>query len=407
MSAGVPPSSSGTTRAQDAAILLLASAAFFSGAALRVCDAMLPRLAADFDIAPGVAGQVIIGFSVAYGLMQLLFGPLGDRYGKTRMMCVALYGCAIAALASTLAPGFGALVLARWLWGMAAAGVIPLAMAWIGDNVDYADRQATLARFLTGTLSGMAAGQLAGGLFADSAIGWRGAFALLGVGFCAVATLLLLRVPHGPVPLASVGQPRASFLDQLRGVLQVRWARVVLLTVGIEGVFLLGPMSYLPSLLHQRHGIALATAAAMIALYGIGGLVYALTARRIVAALGEHRMALCGGLVMGACYLAWLLAPPWWLSAPIALALGFGTYLFHNTLQTHATQMAPGARGTSVSLFSFCLFGGQALGVTLSGWTVDHLGYRPMLATAALALPLAGWGFATALRRRAGILASS
>ena len=47
--------------------------------------------------------------------------------------------------------------------GIAAAGVIPLAMAWIGDTVPYNQRQATLARLLTGTISGMMAGQLAGG----------------------------------------------------------------------------------------------------------------------------------------------------------------------------------------------------------------------------------------------------
>ena len=45
--------------------------AFFGGAALRICDSLLPRLAADFGRTPGQAGQVIISFSVAYGLMQL------------------------------------------------------------------------------------------------------------------------------------------------------------------------------------------------------------------------------------------------------------------------------------------------------------------------------------------------
>ena len=111
-------------------------------------------------------------------------------------------------------------------------------------------------------------------------------------------------------------------------------------------------------------------------------------------------MALCGGLLMGASYFALWLSPPWLFVAPIALALGFGTYLFHNTLQTHATQMAPAVRGTSVALFSACLFAGQAIGVTASGWTVDHLGYTPMLVAAAFATPLIGWGFSAALRRR-------
>ncbi|HSV45329.1 MAG TPA: MFS transporter, partial [Ramlibacter sp.] len=126
-------------------IALLACAAFFSGAALRVCDALIPRLAQDFGRTPGTAGQVIISFSIAYGLMQLLFGPLGDRYGKLRMVSLAVSGCALAALACALAPGFEGLVGLRVLWGMAAAGVIPLAMAWIGDTVPYEQRQATLA----------------------------------------------------------------------------------------------------------------------------------------------------------------------------------------------------------------------------------------------------------------------
>ena len=81
--------------------------------------------------------------------------------------------------------------------------------------------------------------------------------------------------------------------------------------------------------------------------------------------------------------------------------IGFGTYLFHNTLQTHATQMAPQARGTAVSIFAFCLFTGQAAGVSLGGWVFDRLGAATLLLVPAAVLPLTGWWFARALRRRA------
>lgn len=395
-----PGSPAALEAGRDSTIVLMACAAFFSGAALRVSDGLLPRLANDFTITPGVAGQVVISFSVAYGVMQLVFGPLGDRYGKARLMCVALFGCAVTATASALSQGFDMLVWTRMAWGMAAAGVIPLAMAWIGDNVPYAQRQATLARFLTGTLSGMVAGQLAGGLFADTAAGWRGAFFTLAAGFTLVASLLLLHVRRMPVP-PRTNISRAGFPGRgLWSVLQIPWARRVLLAAGAEGIFLLGPMAYLPTYLHQRHGLTLALASGLLALYAVGGLVYALSARRIVAALGERRMVLVGGLIMGASFVSLWLSPWWALAGPTALLLGFGTYLFHNTLQTHATQMAPASRGTAVSLFAFCLFGGQALGATLSGWAMDHLGPAPMLGTAALGLVVAGWAFAAALGRR-------
>jgi len=381
-------------------IFLLSCAAFFSGAALRICDSLLPRLGHDFGRTPGAAGRVIISFSIAYGLMQLLFGPLGDRYGKARLVCVALFGCTAGALVSALAPSFDALVLARISWGMAAAGVIPLAMAWIGDTVPYELRQATLARLLTGTLSGMMAGQLAGGLFGDSALGWRGAFFTLSAGYLTVAVLLLILLRSTPVPTAARPPARLEFVAQLRSVLRVPWARVVLVAVMAEGIFLLGPMAYLPSYLHQRYGLSLSVASALIALYAVGGLVYAVTARQLVRRLGERRMVFVGGLLMGAGYLAWWLSSWWALAGPIALLVGFGTYLYHNTLQTHATQMVPSVRGTAVALFAFCLFVGQAIGVTLAGYAFDHLGHAPLLLGPALALPLAGWGFAWALGRR-------
>src|SRR5205085_3786357 len=104
--------------ATRAAVVLLALAGFFSGAALRICDGLLPRLASDFGITPGVAGRVVLTFAVAYGISQLLFGPLGDRYGKARVMCGSLFACALASLACTLAPDFAALVRLRVFWGI-------------------------------------------------------------------------------------------------------------------------------------------------------------------------------------------------------------------------------------------------------------------------------------------------
>jgi predicted MFS family arabinose efflux permease len=390
-----------TDAATRTAVTLLAIAGFFSGAALRICDGLLPRLATDFSITPGIAGRVVLAFAVAYGISQLLFGPLGDRYGKARVMCVSLFACAVTSLACALAPGFEELVRLRVFWGIAAAGVIPLAIAWIGDAVHYEQRQATLARLLMGTLSGMTAGQLAGGLFADSSLGWRGAFGAMSAGYLVVAILLLVRLRSIPSAPPVRGGGRFAFARQLGSVLAVPWARVVVLAVFAEGVFLLGPLSFLPSYLHQRFGLALSTASALVAMYALGGFVYALVANRVVRRLGERRMVLAGGIVMGLGFLAWYATPVAWVAAPVALAVGFGTYLFHNTLQTNASQMAPAMRGTGMALFAFCFFNGQAIGVSLAGFAYDHGGALPLLVVPALVLPAVGWAFSRALLRRA------
>ena len=114
---------------------LLGLAAFASMASMRWCDALLPVLSSEFSTTAGQTGAVVYGFAIAYGLMQLVYGPLGDRLGKYTVVSYATLACTVGAVASALAPSLGWLTMARVLTGATAAGVIPLAMAWVGDQV--------------------------------------------------------------------------------------------------------------------------------------------------------------------------------------------------------------------------------------------------------------------------------
>src|SRR5689334_9620775 len=68
--------------ARTRAIVLLACAAFSGSAAFRGCDPQLPSLAQEFSATPADAAFTITSFSLAYGALQLVYGPLGDRHGK-------------------------------------------------------------------------------------------------------------------------------------------------------------------------------------------------------------------------------------------------------------------------------------------------------------------------------------
>jgi len=67
-------------------ILLLSVATFTSMTTQRICDAMLPELSRVFGTGLPQAAQVVSVFAIVYGVLQLFYGPLGDRLGKFRVI---------------------------------------------------------------------------------------------------------------------------------------------------------------------------------------------------------------------------------------------------------------------------------------------------------------------------------
>jgi len=86
-------------------------------------------------------------------------------------------------------------------------------------------------------------------------------------------------------------------------------------------------------------------------------------------------------------------APAWWWALPACLAMGFGYYMMHNTLQVQATQMAPERRGAAVAAFAGSFFLGQSVGVGLAGLLVEAAGTPWVLAAGGLGVAFCAWNF--------------
>src|SRR5262245_42477514 len=112
-------------------------AGFVSAATLRAMDPLVPAIAGEFATTPGSVGLTVTAFTLAYGVCQLFWGPVGDRFGKYRVITLASFLSAATAGAAALAHSLPALALLRLVSGVTAAAIIPLAMALIGDHVPY------------------------------------------------------------------------------------------------------------------------------------------------------------------------------------------------------------------------------------------------------------------------------
>lgn len=368
---------------------LLALAGFASMASMRICDPMLVVLSQEFQVSTGEASAVVSVFAVVYGLMQLFYGPLGERFGKLRVVSLAVSACALISVITAFSVNLPMLVIMRGFMGAAAAGIIPLSLAWVGDQVPYERRQETLAKMMSATVMGMMTGLWFGGFAADT-VGWRGAFVLLSVLFGVASVLLLRRLRRQASSVAVVAPGLwAAFrlTGQLLGMPRVRW---VLGVTATEGALVFGAMAFIPTHLHQQFGLSVVAAGSVMMLYGVGGLLYSQLARRWLAWLGERGLVRTGvvSVALGLLMLAWGTHVALGMLACLLTGLGF--YMLHNTLQVQATQMAPAARGSAVTLFACSLFFGQSTGVLLIAQSVD-IGWLPYAFTLA-AMGVSGLG---------------
>ena len=397
----VAPAISPATRRS---ILLLSFATFASMAAQRICDAMLPELSRVFAVGLAQAAQVVSVFAITYGAAQLFYGPLGDRVGKFRVIAFATLGCSIGSALAVFAGTLDMLVFARVLMALGAAALIPLSMAWVGDSVPSEQLQEMLTRTGLGSTLGIVGGQLVGGLLTD-ALGWRWAFVFMTVLFGVVGSLLWLdlrrqRAPAAKAEAPAQSAPRLSFVTQALLIVTGPWSRIILLMALVEGAAGFGVLAIWASHLHRSLSLSLSLAGAIVALFGLGGMLYMAVGRHLIRRFGQQGLVLFGGGIVGVSSLVLAYSPHWGPALPASLLAGFGFFMFHNTMQANATQMAPHARGTAVSLFSSSLFLGQSIGVVLAASLIDRIGTGAVIALGGAVMALEGVYFAWVLRRR-------
>ncbi len=354
---------------------------------MRLLDPLLPLVADSLSVTVASASVLIAGFMLPYGLGQAVLGPLGDRLGKLRVVCVAiiLYGLFVTGCAA--ASNMGTLVLLRAGSGLFAGAVIPLMMAYLGDVVPYADRQATLGRFLTGmVMARMLTGPISGVIGQHA--GWRASFLALGVFSIAVGAILTIRfgagIWRGPQTPGFTAVPGAvAYLRLLHRPIG-RW---LLISAFFDGFCLFGgAFPFVGAFLIETFHLTTGAAGLVVAGFGVGSFTYTRFARTLVARMGERNLLLLGGAGVTAGLMGLAVSPNWPVAAAAQVLCGFRFYMFHGVLQARATEALPEARGAAVSAFALALFMGQGAGALAFGTLLAAGSYRQGFLAAAAAM---------------------
>jgi predicted MFS family arabinose efflux permease len=345
---------------------------------IRILVPVLPSIAESLGSSPGTVGLAMTAYAYAYGIGQLIFGPLSDRLGRIQVVRVVSIGFSVLTILSALAATAWQFTGARLLVGAFAGGVIPLTLVFIGDTVEYERRQAVLGAFSMITSSAMAFSASVGGAVAHF-VSWR--FMLIAYGVLALVPIALLWTIRA-VPPGRGSEAAAGYGEILRD----RRAQLIYGAVFLEGAMLWGGMTYAGSFATVRYGLDQFIVGLLIAVFGIGMLIGGFLMNRMHRRLSENALAVLGGVLMGASYLAFVPRGPVFVFPAAMFVMGLGFVSLHTTLQVRGTEIHPAARGKAFSMFAFMLFAGTATGSALFSRLVDAGRYETTFLIAGIVL---------------------
>jgi predicted MFS family arabinose efflux permease len=388
-----PVARQSSASAERGLLLALGAAIFIVNLDARVIAPLLPTMAAELHISLARAGWLVSAYMLPYGLCQLAYGPIADRFGKINVCAHAMAAFSLGTAFCAFWPSFAAILALRALTGAAAAGLIPLTLAYIGDTVPYERRQAAIATLMASAGAAQAFSTSAGGSIA-ALFSWRTVFPCLGA-LAGAATLGLYALRHRALLVPASARPG------FRAVLAAPHMRALLMLVASEGFLYMGAFSYLSGLLDRRFGLNALEIGFVLALAGVSQLLTARVLPRLIGRVSERALLGVGGSIMGAAYIASALATHWGVVALACALMGTGFILCHTTLQTRATEIFPGARGTALALFAFSLFLGSGVGSVLLGAALEPFGFAGTFAFTGCALLVFTWIVVRTLGRAA------
>jgi EmrB/QacA subfamily drug resistance transporter len=192
-------------RGRWVALVVCCSAMFMTLLDVSVTNVALPSIGRDLHAGNAELQWIVSGYTLAFGLVPVLGGKLGDDRGRRVMFQVGVAGFAITSLLSGLAPGAGILIGARVLQGVFGGLINPQTSGLVQQMFHGSDRGRAFGVLGTTVGLGTAIGPLVGGGLiglGGPTLGWRLVF-FVNIPIAVVVILLsrrLLPAPAETVP---------------------------------------------------------------------------------------------------------------------------------------------------------------------------------------------------------------
>jgi predicted MFS family arabinose efflux permease len=328
---------------------------------------LIINIARDFSVEVRTAAVSVTAYMLSFGLFTIFLGPLSERFGKSRILNITAFGTALFSILGGFAFNVPSLIVFRAFNGAFAAGIFPVTMALIGDVVPEERRQASIGRVMGMMFLGGASATLVGGFLAQFG-SWRFVYIFYGIAEFALA-FVMLRV----LPRQTTGKKRINIRNLYATALRNRPLVGTALKILLVGFAVFGTFTYTGAHLKELFDLDVWVIGLVVTSFGVGTVIGGRIAPAVRTKLGAAFLpvAASGGIV--ALPVFGLVTSP--VVSVIALFIFGVSFVFlQSTLVMRAQSQLPSLKGVAMSLASFNMFVGGAVGTAVNGMLFQATG---------------------------------
>jgi predicted MFS family arabinose efflux permease len=355
----------------DSRLFWLALAAFVGGTEGGLIAGLLPAISAEMGVSIGQAGQLVIGYSLAYAIGTPLVAVLLGGVGRRRILAGAELGLAVCAALIAIAPSLEWMIGARTLLAVAAGTFTGTAMATAAMIAPPGKRGRALQIITMGQSLAVLLG-VPLSTYVAARLSWRIDYAAIALMAGAAALALYVKLPRGMPGDTQTIRERIRVLANpgMRPAL----VSTMLFMAGSTSV-----MIYVAAVMTGA-GLGLEILPLVLLANGIGAVASSTSAGNLTDRLGSRLGVIVFSLAVIAVLALYAALPhlPLALRLPVLLGImvtqGYVGWAYWIANCSHIAHLAPTSVPVAISVNMAALNVGMALSAAAGGFIVDNWG---------------------------------
>jgi MFS family permease len=342
------------------AVILVSFAAFLAPFTQSIYIPILPELAGVFQTTNFLVNASISIFTAALAIMQLVYGPLGDRKGRKRVLQFGLILFTLASVGCYLSDSIYMFLFFRTLQGLGIAAGSVMAVTVIGDLLEGTKRLKAMGMYQTILSFGPVAGPLLGGMIAGNFHYSLIFIVIIGAGLLVlVASAVILRESRPPA-----AEIRAFSLRDFGPVLMNPVGSFMIFLGLVQYYTLYNFNIYLPVVLTERYGLSIEQKALAFLPLVLAIVTGSMMGSRLSGRIDPKTFLQLSGVLGIISLIVFLLSAEHFLSLLMLASgmYGFSLGVSFPTQTAWLTREFTENRATAVGVYNFFRFVGMTLG---------------------------------------------